>query len=588
MRSGRPSTRSDFPPFFRPPIEGTPLTRLTAPCITWAHRRTWGPSAKSLYSEPCSSPRTRRTPRELSIGENESGGGQPRLSRFPPIKDVTSYEADRERFGESNGFQFHDGQGVCHHIEEVKKMVRRLGLAILTGMLLSCARYQPKPLTAAGTLEAFENRTLDDAALREFIEANRPTTEWPPKSWDLNSLKLAAFYYHPEMEEARATLGVANSAIATAGERPNPSVGVSPAFDSTTPSDAAESQWILGLDLDVPIETAGKRGHRILQAQHLSEAARQGIATVAWQVRSRLRTSLLDLYAATETEALFRKQQSIQEDSVQLLGLQLDAGAVSPFEVSQARIALSTTRLELADAARKRAEARAQLADAIGVPLTALDGIPIAFDAFKEAPAPMPSADRRRQALINRADICGALAEYEASQAALQLEIAKQYPDIHLNPGYEYDQSEHKWALGVSLELPILNRNQGAIGEAEARRTEAAARFNALQARVIGEIDKAVAGYEMAQRKMATVASLIEDLNKREKAAEAMYRVGEIPKLAVATAQLELTANELAGLNARIECQQALGLLEDAMQSPADLSDWQSKIPQNKMEGHHE
>ena len=65
----------------------------------------------------------------------------------------------------------------------------------------------------------------------------------------------------------------------------------------------------------------------------------------------------------------------------------------------------------------------------------------------------------------------------------LRLEIARQYPDLHLNPGYEFDQADSKWALGLSIELPLLNQNQGPIAEAEARRLESAARFESLQAR---------------------------------------------------------------------------------------------------------
>src|SRR6185436_12086335 len=65
-------------------------------------------------------------------------------------------------------------------------------------------------------------------------------------------------------------------------------------------------------------------------------------------------------------------------------------------------------------------------------------------------------------------------------------------PDIHLNPGYQWDQGENKWQLGVSMELPVLNRNQGPIAEAKAKRDEAAARFLALQSRVISEIDRAL------------------------------------------------------------------------------------------------
>jgi broad specificity phosphatase PhoE len=30
-------------------------------------------------------------------------------------------------------------------------------------------------------------------------------------------------------------------------------------------------------------------------------------------------------------------------------------------------------------------------------------------------------------------------------------EIAKQYPDIHLGPGYQYDQGVNKWTLGFSV-----------------------------------------------------------------------------------------------------------------------------------------
>src|SRR5262249_49546901 len=97
-----------------------------------------------------------------------------------------------------------------------------------------------------------------------------------------------------------------------------------------------------------------------------------------------------------------------------------------------------------------------------------------------------------------------ALADYGASQSALQLEIARQYPDVRIGPGYEYDQGLNKWStIGVSLELPVLNRNAGPIGEADARRTEAAARFAELQATVIDEIDRALANRDASREALA-------------------------------------------------------------------------------------
>jgi outer membrane protein TolC len=89
-----------------------------------------------------------------------------------------------------------------------------------------------------------------------------------------------------------------------AAEYPNPHLGVTPGFNSTTGYSAPMSPWILGVALDIPIETAGKRGYRIAEARYLSEAARMHIAAVAWQVRSRVREAMLNLYAANETENL--------------------------------------------------------------------------------------------------------------------------------------------------------------------------------------------------------------------------------------------------------------------------------------------
>ena len=56
---------------------------------------------------------------------------------------------------------------------------------------------------------------------------------------------------------------------------------------------------------------------------------------------------------------------------------------------------------------------------------------------------------------MGRADIRAAIADYEASQSALQLELAKQYPDVHLNPGFQWDQGESKWQLGLTVDRRI-------------------------------------------------------------------------------------------------------------------------------------
>jgi outer membrane protein TolC len=188
-----------------------------------------------------------------------------------------------------------------------------------------------------------------------------------------------------------------------------------------------------------------------------------------------------------------------------------------------------------------------------------------------EFPTTLTAPEVRRQAILNRADIRGALAEYAASQSALQLEIANQYPDIHLGPGYEFDQTDNKWTLGVSLTLPILNQNQGAIAEARAKRELAAAHFLAVQAKAVGEIDLALVGYLTAQQQSAAAGALLGNLQKRRDSVHAMQQAGELDALAEANAQDEFNTGALSRLDALVKAQQARGQLEDAMQSPLVL-----------------
>ena len=469
--------------------------------------------------------------------------------------------------------------------------MRWMALLLLTAA--GCAQYHDRPLSLSGNMDAFEARTLDRADLKAYLQAHVPAAQWPIDTWDLTDLTLAAFFYHPDLDVARAQLKTTKGEILAAGERPNPSVSISPGFNATNdPALTGVSSWIVDTALEIPIETAGKRGYRIAQAERLSEAARLNFAAVAWQVRSRVRQALLDLYAARETEAQLLRQQAIQADNVRLLELQREAGEVSPFEVSQARIPFNALRLDVVEAQKKQAQARAQLAAAIGVPLKALDGLEFSFNALTEIPPTLPAAEIRRQALLGRPDVRAALAEYQASQSALQLEIAKQYPDVNIGPGYSYDQSENKWSLGVSLTLPVLNQNQGAIAVAKGRRAEAAAKCAALQATVIGQIEQAAATYLASLQKLQTAQSLAGELLKRAEVTRKMYEAGEILKLEVATAQLEVSANALAQLGARIEALQALGQIEDVLQLPADLPQWQGMIPAHNSESsrrtHHE
>lgn len=444
--------------------------------------------------------------------------------------------------------------------------------AIILGatLLAGCTTFHSQPISPEKSAAAFDARSLSSETLRAFLETNHVTGDWPRLSWDLNALTLAAFYYQPALAEARAQWAAVEAAKITAGQRPNPTVGFTPTYNATTVSPPAP--WIWGVTWDIPIETAGKRGKRIAQAGHLSEAAQWNFVSAAWQTRSRVRAALLNLYAAREDESLLARQEMAQSNVVRLLEGQLAAGAVSSYEVTQARVTLGTTRLARQDATGLSAQARVQLAGALGLPLRALDGIEFSFAGLDEFPQDLTAPEVRRDAIVNRADVRGALAEYAVSQSALQLEIARQYPDLHLGPGYEYDQTDNKWSLGVSLDLPVFNHNQGPVAEAKANRAAAAAHFLTVQTTAIAEIDSTLAGYDAALKKSATAKSLLEDLRKQLDSVRAQAQAGEVEPLALAGAEAEYATGAQSRLDALVKAQEALGQLEDAVQSPLTLA----------------
>src|SRR5260370_42597866 len=164
--------------------------------------------------------------------------------------------------------------------------------AILTGC--AARRYQLAPIVPTETASTLETRSLSDSGLHTFEEKNlgHAVTSWPATTWDLATLSLAALYFNPSLDAARARVEESQAAIVTAGARPNPSLGVAP---------GVPSPYLFNLDFSVPIETAGKRGRRIQTARSLDQAARFDLADSAWKIRSGVRLALLNYLLASRS-----------------------------------------------------------------------------------------------------------------------------------------------------------------------------------------------------------------------------------------------------------------------------------------------
>ena len=450
--------------------------------------------------------------------------------------------------------------------------MHRTGIVVLFGsvLLAGCAaqRYRPAPVVPSATASGFAARTLADPGLRSFEESylGHPVSPWPPETWNFQALSLAALYFNPALDEARARIAASQAALVTAAARPNPTVSITPGIPSP---------YLLTVDLSVPVETAGKRGYRIQAARSLDEAARFDLADSAWKVRSAVRAALINYLLASQVLDLLRSEAEVRGDQAAILERMLSAGEIPRVDVELARIEDSKTRLAIGTTEGEVAEARAVLAAAIGIPVAGLQESRFTWPGIDHPPSTESLSLREieREAVLNRLDVRSSLAQYAAAEAGLQLEIAKQYPDVNIGPGYTYEEGRSYFTVGLSAVIPLFDRNRGPIAEAEARRQEAAAAFLETQAQVIAKSERALAVYSAALKELAQTEDLVGLQDRQRQAVQSSVRVGEQDPLDLDGVHIEASLAARARLDALSRAQQALGDLEDAVQRPLGSGD---------------
>lgn len=450
-------------------------------------------------------------------------------------------------------------------------------MAAFAGILASsCVRDQPAPLSPAVTAAALDSRSLSDQRLRQFVlAATRPDGSRDAKiEWNLTSLTAAALYYHPDMALAEAKLAAAKAVVVTAKQHPNPVLNFTNIVGQGLVPGAiplGAAPVTIGPTIDFLIDTFGRREARTAEAVRLEQAARWDIAAAAWQVRGRVRSALLAYWAADRRLTLTQQRLVLENQLVELLEHRQKAGEASALDVSRERVNRAQVTLALHDLSLAAAEARVQLATAIGIPDHALESVTLDTSDFDHPPTlagRVDSAAWRREALTRRADIQASLAAYAATEASLKLSVAGQYPELTLSPGYSYEYGINQYQLNLISTLPIFNQNQGAIAEAVAKRREAAMSFIALQAQVIGQIDQATTAYRKSGEALAAAQSLQADETHRAKDIERSFEAGQADRPTLVTTQMEAAITAISNFDAVLQQRQALGSLEDALERP--------------------
>ncbi len=415
--------------------------------------------------------------------------------------------------------------------------------------LAACAHYVPTP----PPFDRFPAK----------LEARRLKAEQPGAAWSNADLLAAALAGNPQVAEARARYLTALAAARTARQAPGLTLTLTAEYADDSP------RWGYGAAADVPVDAGVRRGARMSAADLQALRAWYDYAEVAWAVRSALERARIDLECGDTSILIADRAAGLRRDRLQRLERRVAAGEDDRFLALTAQTELATAERRLADARGRRGQAELDLAKAMGVGPAAVDGLRLA------APGEPPALDAlpawRRDAALTRRDVLRALADYDLTEGALRLEVARQYPEVRLGPGYTYDHGVNKLPFSLSLVLPPYDLNRAAIAQAEAARAAAGRSLEAVQAGVLSAVDTAASALTTARANLDRQSRRALPAARRTATDTARaVRAGAADRVEDLAAQAAELDAELDFAAARRAEAVAIADLEDALRRPFD------------------
>ncbi|WP_313436505.1 TolC family protein [Stenotrophomonas sp.] len=291
------------------------------------------------------------------------------------------------------------------------------------------------------------------------------------------------------------------------------------------------------LTLSQPLEVWGQRAARVRAARAEAQAANLRGTLSRSDVASQLATFYAQAEGALRRYTLAEEALALTRDDATAVDAMVRQGREPQLRAVQARseVANATAALEEAQAFRDAALARLAGAALLDAPVQS-----ISSSLLDRAP-PLPSGGREAALGVRIAE-----AEADAAGRLVEVERKRALPDLSVTAAQTRfrEDREQAYTLGVSLSIPLFDRNRGGIRAASAEQRAAEARLDQQRRDSDAERLSAVAGLKAAgSRTRAADDSVV--------AAEEAYRLARIGFDAGRISQLELRSTRSALIAAR-------------------------------------
>ncbi|NQD55224.1 TolC family protein [Pseudomonas sp. CM25] len=368
------------------------------------------------------------------------------------------------------------------------------------------------------------------------------------QSLSLPQALAAAFAQNPELAAASREIGIADGERRQAGLLPNPEL-------AWEVEDTRRDTSTTTVTLSQPLELGGKRGARIAVA-----GAGQAIAQLDLErQRNGLHADVVQAFHAAlrAQTALELAQQSlaVTERGLRVVQGRVTAGQSAPVETTRAQVQLAQAQAEVRRAQSQRRVAYQVLARLTGSPLAGFDQL----QASSLSPGVAPNADALLDRIEQTVEWRLAAAQVERGDASLGSEKAQRIPNLTVSLGSQYSREDRERVnvLGLSMPLPLFDRNQGNVLAAARRADQARDLRNAVELRLRSETRSALSQWDTAMQEVDAYDGTI--LPAAQQAVDTATRGFEMGKFAF-----------LDVLDAQRTLIQARGLYLEALASATD------------------
>ncbi|MEM6471861.1 MAG: TolC family protein [Planctomycetota bacterium] len=404
---------------------------------------------------------------------------------------------------------------------------------------LSSDRRDISPIRPCSTDEAI---SIDEelSSVRGLLNTPQQAT-----AWSLQDAEAVALQTHPAIRKQRSTLQAARGQFVQAGLPFNP---VAQYLSEEIGND--DSTGLHSLTISRQFATANRLG--IAQQVQVREYQKQQarLRSAELRVTNDVRTAFALALVAQQRTELSREILKLAAKSEAAVKDLVDAEEASKLSLLQAKVETEQTRIDFENAAARHRAALRVLAAAVGDPSIEESRL---LGELQTPDSDQPWAPLLQQLSANSPELSLATAELDRARCALQLACAQVVPNITGQAGVGYDSmTDDTFAVvGVSVPIPIRNRNQGNIQSARARISAAADAIDETQLSLERRLASSVGQYEIAKQQYERLSdSVIPAAEEAYELAVQAYEVGEADYLQLLTAQRTLFEKRLRQLDA--------------------------------------